>query len=95
MRDGIRVYDVDTHIGASAETIDKFLSPRVRELIPDLDKYRVPRGTQGYGGLRERRHAYRFGRSGGGGWGSDVPRYLGEALPRQGESRRDSKYQGT
>src|SRR5688572_20567640 len=94
MRDGLKIYDVDTHVDASAETIEKFLSPRVHELIPDLEKYWVPRRTRGYTGIRKNMHSYRF-RSGAGGWGADVPRFLGEAEPRLDESRENSKYQGS
>ncbi len=94
MKAGFRVYDVDTHIEASAETIDQFLSPRLRELMPDLQKFWVPRRTRGYDNIREARHSFRFG-GGSGGWGADLPRYLGEATPRPDQTRRDSTYQGS
>ena len=36
MRNGYKVYDSDTHVGPSADTLEKYLSSRVRELVPDL-----------------------------------------------------------
>ena len=42
MRNNYRVYDADTHISPSAETLEEFLSSRVRELVPDLDSYKSP-----------------------------------------------------
>ena len=81
MRNGYKVYDTDTHIRPSADTIEKYLSARVRELVPDLESRKVfPRAS------REESDApppkiFRL-RSGAGGWGADVPRMLGEAEPR-------------
>ncbi len=84
MRNGYRVYDSDTHIRPGAETLEKYLSARVRELVPDLEKRKVPiaRPTPGTPS-NEIRKTFRL-RSGVGGWGADVPRTLGEAEPRAG-----------
>jgi hypothetical protein len=42
MRNGYKVYDSDTHVGPSADTLEKYLSSRVRELVPDLESRKVP-----------------------------------------------------
>jgi hypothetical protein len=33
MSNGYKVYDSDTHVGPSADTLEKYLSSRVRELV--------------------------------------------------------------
>ena len=84
MRNGYKVYDSDTHIGPGADTLEKYLSPRVRELVPDLESRKVPQRdtrlaleyTQPYRELPPQK------RCSVGGWGADVPRMLGEAEPR-------------
>ena len=42
MRNGYKVYDSDTHIRPGADTLEKYVSARVRELVPDLEKFKVP-----------------------------------------------------
>lgn len=86
MRDGIKVYDTDTHISPSAEQLDAYLSPRLRELVPDLEshRYEVKIGYAGEIYDPPYRHRYRFRRSEGG-WGDSTPRVLGEAEPRKQE----------
>ena len=42
MRNGYKVYDSDTHIRPGADTLEKYLSARVRELVPDLESRKVP-----------------------------------------------------
>ena len=42
MRNGYKVYDSDTHIRPGADTLEKYLSSRVRELVPDLESRKVP-----------------------------------------------------
>ena len=39
MRDGFKVFDTDTHIRQSAESIAPYLGPIVRERIPDLEDH--------------------------------------------------------
>ena len=96
MRNGYKVYDTDTHIGATAETLDKYLSPRIRELVPDLSEKLVAVKTHVSGADRpEPKHLYRLGNAGRvGGWGSDVPRVLGEPEPRETAKRAYGKFQG-
>ncbi len=42
MRNGIKVYDTDTHVVPSAEALTPYLASTVREWVPNLDDYRVP-----------------------------------------------------
>ena len=42
MRNGYKVYDSDTHIRPGADTLEKYLSARIRELVPDLESRKVP-----------------------------------------------------
>ena len=98
MKDGYKVWDADTHISASAETLEPFLSARVRELVPDLDQRKVPIRTGLAGEVRQEpyRHSYRLGGGGGeGGWGGTPPRTLGQAGPREGERRRFQTFMGS
>src|SRR4029079_3000849 len=81
MRNGYKVYDTDTHIRPSADTLEKYLSARVRELVPDLESRKVfPRAAREESATPPPK-IFRL-RSGAGGWGADVPRMLGEAEPR-------------
>jgi predicted TIM-barrel fold metal-dependent hydrolase len=81
MRNGYRVYDTDTHIRPSADTLEKYLAARVRELVPDLEARKVPiiRTTPG---VKTAPKGFRLRDRDVGGWGADVPRTLGEAEPR-------------
>jgi hypothetical protein len=86
MRNGYKVYDSDTHIGPSADTLDKYLSSRVRELVPDLESRTVPQRRHSTGVEYDSPYPKRFRLSRGGpvgGWGADVSRVLGEAQPRE------------
>ena len=95
MRNGYRVYDSDTHIRPSADTLEKYLSARVRELVPDLESRKVPisRATPGVQSIPK---GFRLRNRDVGGWGSDVPRTLGEAEPRASASHGVSgRFMGT
>ena len=96
MRNGFKVFDTDTHIRPSAESIRPFLSQKVLDQIPDLEEHRVPIKVGMAGEVREApyRHWYRF-RGIGGGWGTAPPRYLGEAGPREGEERDFQTFMGS
>lgn len=95
MRSGLRVYDSDTHISPSAETLERHLDRALRERIPDLQRYLAPIRIGLAGEVRQEpyRHSYRFGDALG--WAGDAPRMLGEAAPREGAHRRFQKFMGT
>ncbi|HEY3115992.1 MAG TPA: amidohydrolase family protein [Chloroflexota bacterium] len=95
MKNGLKVFDTDTHVAPSAETLRPYLPASLLERIPDIEENRVP--------IRENRagktlqppykHWYRFrggGNDEGGGWGNQTPRYLGEAAPRPDAPQRVS-----
>lgn len=90
MKHGHKVFDTDTHIAPSAETLRPYLPSTVLERIPDLDENRVPIRTNRAGKTMQPpyKHWFRFrGPDEGGGWGSETPRRLGEAEPRPGVER--------
>jgi predicted TIM-barrel fold metal-dependent hydrolase len=95
MKNGLKVFDTDTHLAPSAETLRPYLAASVLERIPDLDEHVVPIRTNRSGKPMQEpyKHWYRFRGGGideGGGWGSQTPRYLGEAEPRPDAPSRAS-----
>ena len=44
MKNGLRVYDSDTHINPVAEILDKYVDPDFRPRLPELARYRSPSG---------------------------------------------------
>lgn len=94
MRRGYKVYDTDTHIRPSAESLKPYLSKRLVSEVPDLESHRVEIHTGDAGEKRQPpyRHWYRFHRSEG--WSRSQPRTLGEAEPRKGE-RHFQTFMGT
>jgi predicted TIM-barrel fold metal-dependent hydrolase len=91
VRAGYKVYDTDTHIDLSADTLEKHLSARVRELIPDLAKVKV---SQGWRPGSKRNH-FRLAGTGAGGWRSDAARVLGEAEPRENARGASGRFMGS
>jgi predicted TIM-barrel fold metal-dependent hydrolase len=98
MRNGYKVYDSDTHIQPSAETLERYLSSRVRALVPDLESRKIPRKRHSTGLAYAPPYPTRF-RLGHydavGGWGADVPRVLGEAQPRAGAGGASGRFMGS
>jgi predicted TIM-barrel fold metal-dependent hydrolase len=95
MRSGFRIYDSDTHVQPSAETLEQYLDRDLRERVPNLAGFLSPIKIGLAGEVREEpyRHSYRFPRSAGGADGA--PRMLGEAAPKPGAQRRFQKFMGT
>jgi uncharacterized protein len=94
MRNGMKIYDADTHEQPSTETLEPYLDPKMRELVPDLDEHKVPIKIGRAGEVRQPpyRHFWRFG--GREGWGSGKPRILGEAAPRDDADRHFQQFMG-
>ena len=95
MKHGLKIFDTDTHLAPSAETLRPYLARTVFDRIPDLDEHRVPIRSNRAGKAMQPpyRHWFRFRGAGmdeGGGWGSQTPRYLGEAGPREDAPARAS-----
>ena len=100
MRNGYKVYDSDTHIEPSADTLERYLSARVRELVPDLESRKVTRnrispGFQPDMPYRRMLRAFRLRGGPVGGWGADVPRMLGEAEPRSTKAGVSGRFMGS
>ncbi len=95
MRNGYRIFDTDTHVHPTAETLMPYLSAELRERIPDLDQHETPFriGWAGEQFEPPYRHLFRFGDSRGG-WGGGKPRVLGEAGPREGAEREFQHFMG-
>jgi predicted TIM-barrel fold metal-dependent hydrolase len=95
MRDGFKIYDADTHCGPAAEQLNEYLSPRLRELVPDLEAHQreIRIGLAGEVFEPPYRHRYSF-ESSAGGWGESKPRILGEAAPRD-QARRFQHFMGS
>src|SRR2546427_11965521 len=85
MRNGYKVYDSDTHVGPSADTLEKYLSSRVRELVLDLESRKVPQRRHSASIAYDSPYPTRFRLGSGGavgGWGAGVPRTRGGAGAR-------------
>ena len=42
MKNGLRVYDSDTHVLPAAEVIERYVDPEFRPRLAELEQYRVP-----------------------------------------------------
>ena len=87
MKNGLRVFDADTHVEPTAEVLDKYVDPAFRARLPDLAQYRQPVRAGGPG-ASPGRHVYRFGQI-------SYKRILGEAAPRDAHSGRDTHWMGS
>jgi predicted TIM-barrel fold metal-dependent hydrolase len=100
VRSGYKVYDTDTHIEPSANTLEKYLSPRARELVPDLESRKVARNRVSPGispdqPYRRMLTVFRLRSGPVGGWGADVPRMLGEAEPTSEKRGVSGRFMGS
>src|ERR1051326_1672345 len=87
MKNGLRVYDADTHVEPSAEVIDKYVDPGFRPRLEELAPYRMP-VRAGSPGSSPGRHVYRYGQI-------SYKRILGEAVPRETHSGRETHWMGS
>jgi len=87
MKDGLRVFDADTHVEPTAEVIDQYVDPSFRSRLPDLAPYRQPVRPGNPGGAPGK-HVYRYGQI-------SFKRVLGEAEPRDSHSGRDTHWMGS
>jgi predicted TIM-barrel fold metal-dependent hydrolase len=93
MRDGIKVYDCDTHLRPTVETITPFLDPKRRAEAPGWPKVPVRVGMAGEKFTAPHRHYFRFpGRAEG--WNKDSMRMLGQAAAPAGGEREFQKFMG-
>ena len=87
MKDGLRVFDADTHVEPTAEVIDSYVDPAFRARLPELAQYRQPVRAGNPGGAPGK-HVYRYGQI-------QYKRILGEAAPREGHTGRDTHWMGS
>src|ERR1700694_3839440 len=87
MKDGLRVFDADTHVEPTAEVLDKYVDPGFRPRLAELAQYRQPVRDGAPGGAPGR-HVYRYGQI-------SYKRILGEAAPRETHSGRDTQWMGS
>jgi predicted TIM-barrel fold metal-dependent hydrolase len=94
MRNGLRVFDADTHGLPPVEILEPYLDPMVRRHVPDLDQFKVPMKIGFAGEVRSEpyKHLYRF--TDVGGWARDDVRVLGDAEPKPDVKRTWQKFQG-
>ncbi|MSP40502.1 MAG: hypothetical protein EXR70_18585 [Deltaproteobacteria bacterium] len=81
MRDGFKIYDSDTHLSPSAETLERYFDAAMRARLPEWESCKVPFHVGWAGEILEPpfRHRYRFKTRDG--WREKL-RILGEAGPR-------------
>jgi predicted TIM-barrel fold metal-dependent hydrolase len=85
MKNGMRVFDSDTHVMPAAEIIERHVDADFRPRLAELAQYRVPmRQSAEYQGNL---HGYRI-------QPQLYARILGEAGPREGHSGRDTVWMG-
>jgi predicted TIM-barrel fold metal-dependent hydrolase len=86
MKNGLRVYDSDTHVMPGAEVIERHVDPEFRPRLAEVAQYRVPvrQSAEHSGGAHTYRVAQQYYR-----------RILGEAGPREGHTGRDSNWRGS
>ena len=77
MKDGLRVFDADTHVEPTAEVLDQYVDPGFRPRLADLAPYRVPVRPGNPGGAPGK-HVYRYGQ------------ISYQADPRRGGAARDA-----
>ena len=92
MRNGYRIFDADTHFHASAETLEPFLDPILRDMKDELQTREFRTGWAGEEMPEPYTHLYRLGQERG--WGEAPPRVLGEAGPRPNAQRHFQNFQG-
>jgi uncharacterized protein len=86
MKNGLRVYDADTHVNPAAEVLERYVDPGFRPRLAELAPYRAPvsREVDGSSGLHNYRVGTKFYR-----------RILGEASPRESFTGRESRWRGS
>ena len=94
MRNGLKIYDADTHVGPSAEALRPHYTAKLLAMVPDLEAHReeVKIGWAGEKFEPPYRHRYRFRTHEG--WSKSKPRWLGEAAPRPNQERHFQNFMG-
>jgi predicted TIM-barrel fold metal-dependent hydrolase len=94
MRNGVRVFDCDTHLRPTVETITAYLDPELREQVPQWGKVPVRIGMAGEHYEPPYRHYFRF-RTRNEGWNKESMRRLGQAAAPENAERTFQQFMGT
>src|SRR5215813_11317766 len=86
MKDGLRVYDSDTHVNPAAEVLDRYVDAGLRPRLAELAPHKVPTG-QMIGGTPET-HQYRVATK-------FYRRLLGQAGPHETFTGRGTRWMGS
>jgi len=98
LKDAFKVYDADTHIKPTFESLKPYLPQTIFDRIPNFEENLVPNRVGMAGERYEEpfRHLIRFAQPSQGGWGRHIPpRVLGEAGPREGAQRGFQSFMGS
>src|ERR671924_413007 len=93
MRNGIKVFDCDTHLRPTVETIIPYLDPELREQAPQWGKVPVRIGMAGERYEAPHRHYFRF-RTRNEGWNKESMRMLGQAVAPETGERTFQRFMG-
>ena len=65
MRAGLKIYDADTHLNPTAETLERYFDPAMRKRLPEWESCKVPFRIGWAGEKLEPpyRHRYQIGRA--------------------------------
>ncbi|HEX9788017.1 MAG TPA: hypothetical protein VGB09_08320, partial [Candidatus Binatia bacterium] len=88
MKNGFKIFDTDTHIRPSNETLEQYFDANVRARLPELEQYKRE-NRRDVEGMVVGRHSYMMGER------VAYSRVLGNAEPEPGDFRPRSKYMGT
>jgi predicted TIM-barrel fold metal-dependent hydrolase len=93
MRDGLKIFDADTHLNPMAETLEPYFDLAIRKRLPEWENFKVPFqiGWAGEVLTAPYRHRYVFRKRTG--WREKL-RILGEAEPREQKERHFPKFMG-
>jgi uncharacterized protein len=93
MRNGYRVFDSDTHFHPTAESLLPYLDSALQEQAKGFKTREFKTGWAGEPLSEPYHHLWQLG-EGAAGWGTNPPRHLGEAGPRENEGRHFQHFMG-
>src|SRR5918999_4793074 len=95
MRNAFKVFDCDTHLRPTVETMIPYLDPKLREQAAEWGKVPVRIGLAGERFEPPYRHYFRLRSNRAEGWNKESMRRLGEAAAPEQAERTFQKFMGT
>jgi predicted TIM-barrel fold metal-dependent hydrolase len=94
MRSGIKIFDADTHLNPTAESLEPYFDPAMRARLAEWERFKVPFRIGWAGEILSPpfRHRYQFKKRGG--WREQL-RILGEAQPTEPSEPPFPKFMGS